>query len=46
MGLLHSATGSWSLPLALLLAVALVQMVMAHQLTSERTEKKIPVAKP
>lgn len=46
MGLLHSATGSWSLPLALLLAVALVQMVVAHQLTSDRTEKKIPVAKP
>jgi CP family cyanate transporter-like MFS transporter len=41
MGLLHSSTGSWTLPLALLLAVALVQIVVA----SERTEKKIPVAK-
>ena len=33
MGLLHSATGGWTLPLALLLAVALVQVVVAHLVT-------------
>ena len=33
MGLLHSATGSWSLPLALLLALALAQIVVAHLVT-------------
>lgn len=33
MGLLHSATGNWSLPLALLLALALVQVVVAHLVT-------------
>ncbi|WP_374200321.1 MFS transporter [Arthrobacter sp. M4] len=30
MGLLHSATGHWILPLGLLLAVALVQVVVGH----------------
>ncbi len=33
MGLLHSATGGWTLPLALLLALALVQIVVAHLIT-------------
>ena len=36
MGLLHSATGSWTLPLALLLVIALVQIVVAHLLSSGR----------
>ena len=30
MGLLHSATGGWTLPLVLLLAIALAQIVVAH----------------
>jgi CP family cyanate transporter-like MFS transporter len=34
MGLLHSATGGWTLPVALLLAIALVQIVVAHLLTA------------
>ncbi|MET3812279.1 MFS transporter [Arthrobacter sp. UYEF3] len=33
MGLLHSATGSWTLPLVLLLAVAAGQVVVGHLLT-------------
>ncbi|MFJ5860882.1 MFS transporter [Pseudarthrobacter sp. NPDC092439] len=33
MGLLHSSTGSWTLPLALLLALSLVQIVVSHQVT-------------
>lgn len=33
MGLLHSATGGWSLPLVLLLALALVQIVVSHLIT-------------
>ena len=37
MGLLHSATGSWTLPLALLLVIAVVQIVVAHLLSSGRT---------
>ncbi|MFC7850810.1 MFS transporter [Arthrobacter sp. NPDC057388] len=36
MGLLHSATGSWMLPLALLLVIAVVQIVVAHLLSSGR----------
>jgi CP family cyanate transporter-like MFS transporter len=40
MGLLHSATGTWTLPLALLAAVALALMVTCHQLTSKRTPIK------
>ncbi|MBT2547360.1 CynX/NimT family MFS transporter [Arthrobacter sp. ISL-65] len=36
MGLLHSATGSWTLPLALLLVIAVVQIVVAHLLSSRR----------
>jgi CP family cyanate transporter-like MFS transporter len=33
MGLLHSATGGWVLPLALLLALSLVQIVVGHLIT-------------
>ncbi|MFF1250873.1 CynX/NimT family MFS transporter [Pseudarthrobacter sp. NPDC058329] len=33
MGLLHSATGGWALPLTLLLALSLVQIVVAHLIT-------------
>lgn len=33
MGLLHSATGGWALPLVLLLGLAAVQIVVAHLLT-------------
>lgn len=39
MGLLHSATGGWTLPLALLLAIAVAQIVAAHLLTSKTTAK-------
>jgi CP family cyanate transporter-like MFS transporter len=35
MGLLHSATGGWTLPLALLLAIAVAQIVVAHLLTAK-----------
>lgn len=34
MGLLHSATGGWTLPLALLLGLSLVQIVVSHLVTS------------
>ncbi len=37
MGLLHSSTGSWTLPLALLLAVALAQVAVGHLLTARPT---------
>ncbi|WP_411374001.1 CynX/NimT family MFS transporter [Arthrobacter sp. MPF02] len=33
MGLLHGATSGWTLPLVLLLALALVQVVVAHLIT-------------
>lgn len=33
MGLLHGATGGWTLPLALLLGLAVVQVVVAHLIT-------------
>ncbi|MFP5313036.1 MAG: CynX/NimT family MFS transporter, partial [Actinomycetes bacterium] len=33
MGLLHSATGDWSLPLVLLLVLALAQIVVSHLIT-------------
>ena len=33
MGLLHSATGGWTLPLVLLLALALVQIAVSHLIT-------------
>ncbi|MFJ5698356.1 MFS transporter [Arthrobacter sp. NPDC093139] len=39
MGLLHSATGGWTLPLALLLAIAVAQIVVAHHLTAKNTAK-------
>ncbi|KQR79996.1 MFS transporter [Arthrobacter sp. Leaf337] len=34
MGLLHSATGGWTVPLVLLLAIALTQIVVGHLLTA------------
>ncbi len=34
MGLLHSATGGWGLPLAILLGLAVVQVVVGHLITS------------
>ncbi|WP_370873141.1 MFS transporter [Arthrobacter bambusae] len=40
MGLLHSATGAWTLPLALLAVAALALMVTCHLLTSKRTPIK------
>ncbi|NUS36158.1 MAG: MFS transporter [Pseudarthrobacter sp.] len=33
MGLLHSATGGWTLPLVLLLVLAVVQIIVAHLLS-------------
>lgn len=33
MGLLHGATGGWTLPLALLLGLAVVQVMVAHLIT-------------
>lgn len=39
MGLLHSATGGWTLPLALLLTIAVAQIVVAHHLTAKTTAK-------
>lgn len=33
MGLLHSATGGWGLPLAILLGLAVVQVVVGHLIT-------------
>jgi CP family cyanate transporter-like MFS transporter len=36
MGLLHSATGGWTVPLILLLAIALAQIVVAHLLTGKK----------
>lgn len=39
MGLLHSATGGWTLPLALLLTIAVAQIVVAHHLTAKNTAK-------
>jgi CP family cyanate transporter-like MFS transporter len=40
MGLLHSATGSWMLPLILLLAVALGQIGVGHLLTARPKEPR------
>jgi CP family cyanate transporter-like MFS transporter len=40
MGLLHSATGSWLLPLILLLAVALGQIAVGHLLTARPKEQR------
>lgn len=44
MGLLHSATGGWTLPLALLLAIALAQIAVAHLLSGGRTARTPPAA--
>lgn len=41
MGLLHSATGGWILPLALLLALALVQIVVAHLITGRAMTRSV-----
>ncbi len=41
MGLLHSATGGWTLPLALLLALALVQIVVAHLITGRAMTRSV-----
>jgi CP family cyanate transporter-like MFS transporter len=38
MGMLHSATGGWSLPLAILLGLAVLQMAVAHLLTSRKVK--------
>ncbi len=40
MGLLHSATGGWVLPMSLLSIVAVALMVTCHLLTSKRTATK------
>lgn len=48
MGLLHSATNSWTLPLALLLAVALGQIAVGHLLSAgpkELRAKELPAKK-
>ena len=46
MGLLHSATGGWILPLALLLALALVQIVVSHLITGRAMSGKSAGAAP
>jgi CP family cyanate transporter-like MFS transporter len=38
MGMLHSATGGWNLPLAILLGLAVLQMAVAHLLTSRKVK--------
>jgi CP family cyanate transporter-like MFS transporter len=43
MGLLHSATGGWQLPLVLLLGLALVQIVVSHLLTGKAMAGKAAV---
>lgn len=40
MGLLHSATGGWILPLVLLLALALFQIVVSHLITGRAMSGK------
>jgi CP family cyanate transporter-like MFS transporter len=40
MGLLHSSTGNWTLPLAILLGLALVQIVVAHLISGGAGAKK------
>jgi CP family cyanate transporter-like MFS transporter len=42
MGLLHSATGGWVLPLALLLALSLVQIVVSHLITGKAMTRGMP----
>ncbi|MDQ0768137.1 CP family cyanate transporter-like MFS transporter [Pseudarthrobacter defluvii] len=46
MGLLHSATGGWSLPLVLLLALALAQIVVSHLLTGRAMSGKATASGP
>nr|WP_307097796.1 MFS transporter [Arthrobacter sp. V1I9] len=46
MGLLHSATGGWTLPLALLLALALVQVVVAHLITGSAMTRSVAGTSP
>ena len=41
MGLLHSATGGWILPLALLLALSLAQIVVAHLITGSAMTRSV-----
>ena len=41
-GLLHSATGGWTLPLGILLALALVQIVVSHLITGRPAGRKQP----
>lgn len=40
MGLLHSSTGGWTLPLAILLGLALVQIVVGHLISRGAAAKK------
>jgi CP family cyanate transporter-like MFS transporter len=40
MGLLHSSTGGWTLPLAILLGLALVQIVVAHLISGGSAARK------
>jgi CP family cyanate transporter-like MFS transporter len=44
MGLLHSATGGWTVPLVLLLAIALAQIVVTHLLTGKKMTPAGPSA--
>ena len=46
MGLLHSATDSWTLPLILLLAVALGQIAVGHLLTARPKVPRRPEPRP
>jgi CP family cyanate transporter-like MFS transporter len=39
MGLLHSSTGGWIIPLAILLGLALVQIVVAHLISGRPPAK-------
>lgn len=46
MGLLHSATGGWSLPLVLLLVLAVAQIVVSHLLTGRAMAGKAATGSP
>jgi CP family cyanate transporter-like MFS transporter len=46
MGLLHSATGAWTLPLVLLLAVALGQIAVGQLLTARPRQRLAQAAAP
>lgn len=39
-GLLHSVTGGWTLPLAMMLALALVQILVGHMITGRTVSKE------